>query len=309
MLSHFSAILILCAITSSVSAEFFQQSVDSFRTDQGIVTKKQIGEPEDYGNSSIQILLDKEIIFEEKEHPFVYLHGFFTLNVSTLIVVSLTDGGNACPAFYKIIDVKKKNDIVVTEKFGTCSDLISAKLKNNRLQITMPAMHQDNPSGNWEYYQRKLFDKNKETINVSENKTTDLFYNKEEHNTIAGNFSLETRDIKVGQTHISLRVNNELILKEYNFKLGFIKYSYPMDGKSRFLVITLSDKNDGCDERFRILEFNLTGINFMSPEFGNCGSWSSFGYEDGGITASFNKTGTKPYEKYLFKNGKLKQVK
>ncbi|MDH5548189.1 MAG: hypothetical protein OEZ43_21670 [Gammaproteobacteria bacterium] len=307
MFSRIGFILLLFGLVNSVSAEIFEHSVESFQTGQGIVAKKQFGEPEDFGNRAVRIFLDDKLLYEEKDYPFVYLNGFFTIGDSTLIIISVTDGGNACPAFYKIIDVKNRSDIVVTKEFGTCSDLIQAIPEDNRLKITMPSMHPSDSEGSWEYYERKLVDK--KTTEPSNKKLNALYYNKDEHDTITGKIALVTRDLKAGQTKITLHLKDKLILEEQNFKLGFIKYYYPRDSKAKFVVISLGDKKDGCNARFRIIEFDKKGVKHMSPEFGNCGAYASFGYKNGGVRASFMKSSKKPYEEYLFKNGQITQIK
>lgn len=309
MLSRIVFTLLFCCLANSVAADLFRHTVDSFETDQGIVTKRQLGEPEDFGNSSVQVLLDKKIVYEEKEYPFVYLNGFFNVGNRVLLIISLSEGGNACPAYYKIINIQDKQNITVTKEFGTCSDLIQARLEKNSLSITMPAMHPDNPNGNWEYHEGKLIDKNAKPVDLSENNATDLFYRKDEHKTIAGNFTVVTKDIQAGQTHITLMLENILLLEEQNFNLGSIRYHHPQDRKARFLVISLENKKNGCNAKFRIIELDVKGVKHMSPEFGNCGAYASFGFKNDGIRASFNKTSTKPYEIYLFKNGEIRQVR
>ncbi|MDH5548209.1 MAG: hypothetical protein OEZ43_21805 [Gammaproteobacteria bacterium] len=302
-------VLLLCGLLNSASAEIFQDSVESFKTGQGTVLKKQFGEPEDFGNRAVKIFLDDKLIYEEKDYPFVYLNGYFSVGDSTLIVISLTDGGNACPAFYKIIDVKNKNDIFITKEFGTCSDLIQANLDNDRLKITMPSMHPADPDGSWEYHGRQLVDKRKIGKNVSKKEEKKRYYNKDEVNTLAGKLMVVSEEKVNGDTEITIQLNTKKIFQEHQFKAGFIKFQYPMESSPQFVVIRFMEKNDGCDKRFRILEFSNKGLKHMSPEFGNCGAWPSFGYENGGIHVSFLKSSTKPYEEYLFKDGEIIQVK
>lgn len=54
------------------------------------------------------------------------------------VVVTKYSGGIACPVVVIIVELSKSRPPVISEEFGSCSDLIKAKVVRGRLLVEMP---------------------------------------------------------------------------------------------------------------------------------------------------------------------------
>jgi hypothetical protein len=66
------------------------------------------------------------------------------------VIVTEYSGGIACPVVIIIVEVTKSGPLAISEEFGSCSDLIKAKLVKGRVIIEMP-MYTPHP----EYFSKK----------------------------------------------------------------------------------------------------------------------------------------------------------
>jgi len=54
------------------------------------------------------------------------------------LIVTKHSGGIACPVVIVVVEVEKSGPLAISEEFGSCSDLIKAKLINGRVIIETP---------------------------------------------------------------------------------------------------------------------------------------------------------------------------
>jgi hypothetical protein len=54
-------------------------------------------------------------------------------------IIAAYSGGIACPAQVVVVEILKSGQCKVSEQFGSCSDLIDARLRNNRVIVETPA--------------------------------------------------------------------------------------------------------------------------------------------------------------------------
>lgn len=66
------------------------------------------------------------------------------------VVVTKYSGGIACPVVVIIVELSKSGPPVISEEFGSCSDLIKARVVNGRVIVEMPTYtpHPENFSKN-----------------------------------------------------------------------------------------------------------------------------------------------------------------
>jgi hypothetical protein len=73
--------------------------------------------------------------FEEDEYAFVQVEE----QVGSLLLVTLSQGGNACPAQYVWLHTDA-DDVRVSETFGTCSDTFEVSSDAETLTVTLPSL-------------------------------------------------------------------------------------------------------------------------------------------------------------------------
>lgn len=69
-----------------------------------------------------------------------YAYASLREKVGNLILVSVSYGGNACPAEFRWLDTTP-GKVAITESFGTCSDLIKVSHTSEVVTVTMPSMN------------------------------------------------------------------------------------------------------------------------------------------------------------------------
>jgi hypothetical protein len=77
------------------------------------------------------------------------------------IIVTKNSGGIACPVVIIVIELSKSGQFAISEEFGSCSDLIKAKLVKEQVIIEMP-VYTPHP----EYFSRKQLRKRNSTKEV-----------------------------------------------------------------------------------------------------------------------------------------------
>lgn len=62
----------------------------------------------------------------------------FKIDSEDVVLLSLSEGGNACPAMYKLVLVSNPN--ITTKEFGTCSDIPKIIVEAHRLTFVFKKM-------------------------------------------------------------------------------------------------------------------------------------------------------------------------
>ena len=78
------------------------------------------------------------------------------------VIVTKYSGGIACPVVIVVVEVDKSGPLAISEEFGSCSDLIKAKLINGRVIIETPT-YTPHP----EYFSTRELRKRNSTTEVS----------------------------------------------------------------------------------------------------------------------------------------------
>lgn len=68
----------------------------------------------------------------------------------TVLLVSTSDGGTACPSKYLFLTIRRDGTVGVTDEFGTCSDLPTVTLADDRIMVSLPDM-QGQGNETWAY--------------------------------------------------------------------------------------------------------------------------------------------------------------
>ena len=69
-----------------------------------------------------------------------YAYASLREKVGNLILVSVSYGGNACPAEFRWLDTTP-GKVALTDSFGTCSDLVEISYTAEVVTVTMPSMN------------------------------------------------------------------------------------------------------------------------------------------------------------------------
>jgi len=59
---------------------------------------------------------------------------------STVLLIAASSGGIACPAQYRFLSIRADGSTSLTDKFGTCSDVPTIMLSNDKITVTLPDM-------------------------------------------------------------------------------------------------------------------------------------------------------------------------
>jgi hypothetical protein len=91
------------------------------------------------GSKTFTISLGSKVIAEEREFDSVYVEAVHPRDKPpALVLLGLGTGGSGCPGYFKIVDLTAGGGARITEKFGNCSDLFSAKVDNGAWRIDIP---------------------------------------------------------------------------------------------------------------------------------------------------------------------------
>jgi hypothetical protein len=103
-----------------------------------------------FGQLKVFERLDEKVLFiGKKQLPLsdhsVDIAGKWQLGVKDVFLVSMSSGGNFCPATYAFVSVESKL-VSVTEAFGNCSDLPEVKRLGTRILVKFGRMSRSQPA-------------------------------------------------------------------------------------------------------------------------------------------------------------------
>lgn len=125
-------LIILLSMTFLVlPASTYSQQLRSRFGALELKAKEESNEPRAYW-----LLLNGKEILQFKGYPveiLSVLHG----TGRDYVIVTKYSGGIACPVVVVVVELSKSGPLAVSEEFGSCSDLIKAKLVKGRVIIEM----------------------------------------------------------------------------------------------------------------------------------------------------------------------------
>lgn len=100
-----------------------------------------------YGTLSIEnkepyaakLLFNNKKVFDKGSYT-LSIEKRFQLDEQDVVLVSHSEGGNACPAQYFFVALKQNKQPTLSPLFGTCSDLVKVKQEGGSVIVTMPKM-------------------------------------------------------------------------------------------------------------------------------------------------------------------------
>jgi hypothetical protein len=96
------------------------QTLDSMQTNGGTLTIVRIGEESDL---KMELRLDGKKIHAIEESMYAnFFAQFRTGSMGDVIVMSVNEGGTACPAQFQIIRIEETGKFSITDEFGDCGD-------------------------------------------------------------------------------------------------------------------------------------------------------------------------------------------
>lgn len=117
-----SALLVLACCALFVSAARAQggETVDTLTTKGGPLTLVRFGQPVDM---KMELRLNGRKLLDVEDMYASFVAHFRGLgNDREAVVLTTSEGGNACPALFRIIAVEASGQASVTDEFGDCSD-------------------------------------------------------------------------------------------------------------------------------------------------------------------------------------------
>lgn len=91
------------------------------------------------GGSPSILKLSGRVVFDGSDSA-IKIEKTFAIEGKTLVLLSISDGGTACPAIYRILSIAPDSRIFTSDEFGTCSDLPKTSAGQASLMISMPNM-------------------------------------------------------------------------------------------------------------------------------------------------------------------------
>ncbi len=108
--------------------------------------KLKRGELEVVGDANDQVLLLNEKELVKCQGFNLSIERTFSLNNKEIALIMENSGGTGCPAEFFLVCLDSKGKANVTPRFGTCSDLFKAQIKDGKLVINIPKMRQKGKS-------------------------------------------------------------------------------------------------------------------------------------------------------------------
>lgn len=86
-----------------------------------------------------QIKLNGRLVFDANDAA-VKVEKSFTIEGRTVALLSISDGGTACPAVFRFLSIGADGRIITSDEFGTCSDLPKVTAGQSSVMVSMPNM-------------------------------------------------------------------------------------------------------------------------------------------------------------------------
>lgn len=99
------------------------------------------------GGSLSLLKLAGRVVFDASD-SMISVEKSFTLEGKTVVLLSISDGGTACPAVYRILSIAPDGRTFTSDEFGTCSDTPKVTAGQSSLMISMPNMD-GNDDSSW----------------------------------------------------------------------------------------------------------------------------------------------------------------
>ena len=81
--------------------------------------------------------LDGRLVFDGNDAA-VKVERSFNIDSRTVVLLSISDGGTACPAVFRFLSISADGRIITSDEFGTCSDLPKVTAGQTSVMVSMP---------------------------------------------------------------------------------------------------------------------------------------------------------------------------
>ena len=98
-------------------------------------------------NNKYTVYLNDDIAFDSDSYLTVEIKHQFDIPGGKVALLELNSGGIACPVLYKIIVAQSDSPVMISNEFGTCSDLGKLNPKNDGFSLSLPG----NPAEEWSW--------------------------------------------------------------------------------------------------------------------------------------------------------------
>jgi hypothetical protein len=110
------------------------------------------------GTTCVELRLDGKPVGEDCEAASAHVQAVHPAGgEARLALIGLGTGGNACPEFYRVVEVPADGAVRVSERFGNCAELASTTWTDAGWRIEIPAyeggsfLHPRAPGQSWLY--------------------------------------------------------------------------------------------------------------------------------------------------------------
>lgn len=88
------------------------------------------------GSYMYQLTLEGKVLYTEPEDQSVYIDASYPkTDPVRVVLLRLPTGGNACPAFYSVLEIKDNGGTVRSKKFGNCVDDARSSFTHGVLRV------------------------------------------------------------------------------------------------------------------------------------------------------------------------------
>ena len=131
------------------------------------IGKKEELPPPDF--SKHKLLLSGKVIAELRDEFVDIEDAYPDATKAKLILLGLGTGGSGCPGFFRVLEIKPDGNTILTDKFGTCSDVFKTAYRDGTWDISVAAFTEQR--GEWEHWQYrdgKLTQNGKPVVNADD---------------------------------------------------------------------------------------------------------------------------------------------
>jgi len=111
--------------------------VDHAKTVAGEIAVTEIKGTDGFDTKALS--LAGHVVYDQADY-MLSIEKTFDFSGKTVVLLSMSSGGNLCPAYYRFLTVQTGGNVSFTDEFGTCSNSHEISVMQEEITITLPDM-------------------------------------------------------------------------------------------------------------------------------------------------------------------------
>lgn len=112
--------------------------LDRLTTAAGEITVTEVKSKDDTVTKALS--LAGKTIYDQNDYSLDIERAFAYPDQRTVLLLAISEGGTACPSRYRFLTIRADGSTSSTDEFGTCSDVPTVTLADDRITISLPDM-------------------------------------------------------------------------------------------------------------------------------------------------------------------------